>query len=92
MQQAHVLYPPIWRAASGTCSGLSGRQIRTFGAPVSSGRPFVLAGTQHAGGGQVRGLSGLVDAVGSPLCHRRSASALTNVVRQPAIRGMGGRA
>jgi Wax ester synthase-like Acyl-CoA acyltransferase domain len=33
-------YPPIWRAASGICSGLSGRQIRAFGAPVSSGRPL----------------------------------------------------
>ncbi len=65
--------PPIWRAASGTCSGLSGRQIRAFGAAVSSGRPFVLAGTRHAGGGQVRGLSGLVDAVGSAK-HRRPST------------------
>ena len=65
--------PPIWRAASGTCSGLSGRQIRALGAAVSSGRPFVLAGTRHAGGGQVRGLSGLVDAVGSAK-HRRPST------------------
>ena len=39
---------PIWRAARSTFSGLSGRQIRAFGAPGSSGRPFVPAGTRRS--------------------------------------------